>query len=61
MSDFDKRQAEKPFAPEDGERKDGQAATNESVFDNLADDAWFPALYASQFMNDGFGPDMPEV
>lgn len=26
--------------------KDGQAATNESIFENLSADAWFPALYA---------------
>ena len=37
-------------------RRDGQTATSENVYENLAENAWFPALYA-----DDFGPDFPEV
>lgn len=33
-------------------RKDGLAATNESVYQNLAENAWFPALYADEILMD---------
>lgn len=31
---------------------DGQTATNESIYDSLAADAWFPALYADDLVDD---------
>ena len=42
-------------------RRDGQTATNENVYENLAENAWFPALYADEVLMDDFGPDFPEV
>ena len=31
---------------------DGQTATTDSVYDSLAADAWFPALYADDLVDD---------
>lgn len=31
---------------------DGQTATTDSVYDSLAGDAWFPALYADDLVDD---------
>ena len=42
-------------------RRDGQTATSENVYENLAENAWFPALYADEVLMDDFGPDFPEV
>lgn len=44
-------------------RKDGQAATNESVMDGLMENAWFPAVYADQFgtTTNGLVPDFPDL
>ena len=42
-------------------RRDGQTATRENVYENLAENAWFPALYADEVLMDDFGPDFPEV
>ncbi len=33
-------------------RIDGQAATNESVYRSLSQDAWFPALYSDDYVDD---------
>ena len=38
-----------------------QTATSENVYENLAENAWFPALYADEVLMDDFGPDFPEV
>lgn len=47
----------------DETRRDGQAATSDSVMDGLMENAWFPAIYADQFGTSGNGlvPDFPEV
>lgn len=42
-------------------RRDGQTATSENVYESLAENAWFPALYADEVLMDDFGPDFPEV
>ncbi len=37
---------------------DGQAATNESVYDSLAADAWFPAIYADDLIGEAYADDL---
>ena len=42
-------------------RKDGQEATSENVYKNLAKDAWFPAIYADEVLMNDFENDYPEI
>lgn len=40
--------SKKPAGTASEARMDGQAATSENVYDSLAQNAWFPALYADE-------------